>query len=206
MGAAFVRSCAPPKGTRDRGEGRCVAVAPLGRAVLGGTDLLPPLRPREERVTVHPGPALPLRGRAGAWSPTSWTTVLDVVRLGPADDATEVTVSHKGRPPPWWSGLSGRGSAAVPSCGGRPAALGGRPRTAGQRGGAHVPPGGSTRRTDCAAVPPHGTAPVTGECQCCGPSTPHLPGSPRWMFRSSAVSGSDVRLCRRCGDERLSSP
>src|SRR4051812_39598821 len=47
-------------------SGRRVAMASLGRAVLGGTPVLPPLRPGEDGVAVHTGPALLLRGRARA--------------------------------------------------------------------------------------------------------------------------------------------
>ena len=61
--------------------------------MLGGAPVLPRLRPREDRVAVHPG--LPYSFVAvlepGA---TSWTAILYAVRLGPADDATAVTADQ----------------------------------------------------------------------------------------------------------------
>lgn len=91
--AAAVRGRAPGAG------GGCVAVAPLGRAVLGGPSVLPRSRTGEDCLAVHSRPAVLLRGRAPSWPcwsrvPRRGTAILDAVRLGPAHDATAVTAAQ----------------------------------------------------------------------------------------------------------------
>jgi hypothetical protein len=61
--------------------------------MLGGAPVLPRLRSCENSLAAHPGLALLLRRRAGARA-TSWTAILDAVRLGPVDDATAVTADQ----------------------------------------------------------------------------------------------------------------
>lgn len=85
--AAAVRGRAPGAG------GGCVAVAPPGRAVFGGPSVQPRPRTGENDLAVHTGPAVLLRGRAGAGC-----HVLDRnPERGPAvtaDDATAVTAAQ----------------------------------------------------------------------------------------------------------------
>jgi transposase len=68
-------------------------VAAVGRAVLAGEAVLPRLRAGEDGLAVHPWLADSFVAvlEMGA---TSWTQILDTVRLGPADDATAVTAEQ----------------------------------------------------------------------------------------------------------------
>lgn len=68
-------------------------MASLGRAVLGGAAVLPRLRPGDDCVAVIPGWPYSFVAvlEPGA---TSWTAILDAVRLGPGDDATAVTAAQ----------------------------------------------------------------------------------------------------------------
>lgn len=63
QGAGRPAVAAFPGRPSHAGRGR-VALASLGRAVFGGAAVLPCLRPREERVVVHPRPAVLEPGRS----------------------------------------------------------------------------------------------------------------------------------------------
>ncbi|MET9671053.1 transposase [Streptomyces sp. NPDC006475] len=73
--------------------GRCVAVASLGCPVLGGAPVLPRLRSCQDGIEFIPSWPYSFVAvlESGA---TSWTAILDAVRLGPADDATAITAAQ----------------------------------------------------------------------------------------------------------------
>lgn len=62
--------------------------------MLGGAVVLPRLRPGEDGLAVHAG--LGPCSFVAVLEPgvTSWTAILDVVRLGPVDDATTITAGQ----------------------------------------------------------------------------------------------------------------
>src|SRR3954447_4705868 len=77
----------------DRARRRRHPVAAPGRRDLPAAAVLPRLWPHPEVRPVPAGLALSAGGGAGK-RPTSWTALLDVVRLGPAEDATAVTADQ----------------------------------------------------------------------------------------------------------------
>jgi hypothetical protein len=82
-------------GGRDRAGRRRHAVAASGRADLPRAAVLPRLWRGRHRQADQQIPGWPYQLVVALESgPTSWTAVLDVVRLGPADDATAVTAGQ----------------------------------------------------------------------------------------------------------------
>ena len=85
-----------PTGCRwaDRAGGRCQPVAASGRPDQRGPAVLPRPRPRR-RGSAQMIPGWPYSFVAALETGrSSWTAVLDAVRLGPADDATAVTAAQ----------------------------------------------------------------------------------------------------------------
>ena len=90
---AVVAAAAGPGRTAGSGWPRREQLAAAGRGDQPGAAVLPLLRAREGERAADPGLAVLL---VAALEPgrTSWTLPLDAVRLGPEDDATEVTAAQ----------------------------------------------------------------------------------------------------------------
>ena len=87
-------AAAAHRGWADRARGRCQPVAAPGRPDQRGPAVLPRLRARA-RGSAQLIPGWPYSFVAALETGrTSWTAVLDAVRLGPADDATAVTAAQ----------------------------------------------------------------------------------------------------------------